>query len=60
MHSGLQALDSEMVRVGAQEEFLQMVNEPIEGGLDAQMLAQMGGGFEDEEMGEERAPVNTT
>ena len=37
--------------VGEQEEFLQMVNEPIEGGLDAEMLAQMGG-FDDEEMGE--------
>ena len=36
---------------GAQEEFLQMVNEPIEGGLDAEMLAQMGG-YDDEEMGE--------
>lgn len=35
-----------------------MVNEPIEGGLDAEMLAQMGG-FDDEEMGEgERAPPN--
>ena len=40
----------------AQEEFLQMINEPVEGGLGegaADLLARMGGAFGGEEGGEE-------
>lgn len=48
----LRGFDALLAMGRPQEEFLSMVNEPMEGGLDAQMLAQMGGFGDDEEMGE--------